>query len=103
MGSYTQYYLKIRTNEKIEQEELSKQFEGITKMDVERLGDEPIRWYNYDSDMKELSLKYPKAIFELTLIGEERGDNKRAYFKNGKVDLVNATIVYPPFDESRLS
>ena len=61
--------------------------------------DEPCKWYEFDKDMKEFSKKYPTILFTLKGEGEESGDLWIRYFKNGKVQVANARIVYPEFDE----
>lgn len=60
------------------------------------------KWYDHEKDMKEFSKKYPKIVFKLEGIGDERGDFWHKYFKNGKVQVCEGEIVYPPYRESEL-
>lgn len=63
---------------------------------------EPCKWYQHEEDMVRFSKEYPDTVFELTGEGEDAGDLWRKYFKNGKVQVCDAIITYPPFDESKL-
>lgn len=62
-----------------------------------------VKWYDHEKDMKKLSKEYPEHLFQLDGEGEEDGDIWRRYFKNGKMQDAEATVVYQPFDESKLS
>lgn len=64
--------------------------------------EEPTKWYESDSDMKELSKKYPLTIFVLEGEGEEHPDLWKKYFLNGKMQEAKAKITYDEFDESKL-
>lgn len=59
-------------------------------------------WYNYENEMKELSKKFPEALFKLHGEGEENGDIWDKYFKNGKMQVCKAAMTIPPYDESKL-
>jgi len=59
-------------------------------------------WRGFDSDMMQVSAKFPNVLFTLTGAGEEADDLWRAYFLDGKMQYVNAEIYYPPFDAEKL-
>lgn len=61
-----------------------------------------IKWYSSTGDVEDFSKKYPDALFILTGKGED-GDHWRLYAKDGKSQFGRGTIVYPEFDESKLS
>lgn len=66
--------------------------------------EEPRKWYNYKNNMKKLSLKFPDTYFLLYGVGEEQGDVWKAYFYNGEVQVIKATLTFkdePIFAEIR--
>lgn len=64
--------------------------------------EEEVKWYDHETHMREISRRYPTALFILTGKGEEPGDLWRAYFQNGLCQREEAVIVYGSFDPSRL-
>lgn len=60
------------------------------------------KWYEHQADLRQFSLKYPKALFVLKGNGEENDDMWIKYFKDGKCQTVKAKIVFDEFDESKL-
>lgn len=60
------------------------------------------KWYEYDTDMRSLSRVYPNYLFELTGDGEESEDNWKAYYLNGKSQVEQGILFYPPFDKEKL-
>ena len=73
---------------------------------IEQVGydpfDEEVTWRTFEMDMKNVSKRYPKSVFELSGEGESVCNLWKAYFKNGKVQMCKAKIVYDNFDESLL-
>ena len=61
-----------------------------------------VKWYDHEDDVKELSKKFPNSIFELTGEGEESVDLWVKYFKDGKMQVCGAKIVYDDYDESKI-
>ena len=60
------------------------------------------KWYNHDTEMLDLSKKFPNVIFKLHGEGEETGDIWDTYYKNGKMQHCQAEMVIAPYDESKL-
>jgi hypothetical protein len=63
---------------------------------------ESIKWYDHESDIKAFSKRFPDVVFTLHGEGEESGDIWVKYFKDGKMQKVEAQIVFAPFDEGQL-
>ena len=63
---------------------------------------EPIKWYEHEDEMKAFSKRFPYVVFTLRGEGEEAGDIWVKYFKNGKMQKVEAKIVFAAFDEGQL-
>ena len=64
--------------------------------------DDCIKWYDHEEHMKEVSLKFPDQLLVLEGDGEEQGDQWKAYYKNGKVQVCKAIITFEEFDEKKL-
>ena len=60
------------------------------------------KWYEHNTDMMEISKKYPNVVFVLHGEGEEAGDLWNAYYKNGKMQKCKGKITYDDFDEKEL-
>lgn len=63
---------------------------------------ESIKWYDHEIDMKAFSKRFPDVVFTLHGEGEESGDLWVKYFKDGKMQRVDAVISYAGFDEGQL-
>lgn len=61
------------------------------------------KWYNWEDDMLDLSIRFPDYVFRLFGDGEDRDDLWVAFFKNGLSYTVNLIVDIPPFDESKLA
>lgn len=61
------------------------------------------KWYDHEEDVSTFSKIYPDVIFELSGEGKESGDIWKKYFKNGKIQICNAKIIFDEFDESKLA
>jgi hypothetical protein len=66
------------------------------------LTEEPIKWYEYDENMREVSIKYPALLFTLHGEGEASDDLWCAYYQNGKCQRVDAEITYAPHDPTKM-
>lgn len=105
MGYYTKYSLEIIPNDYDANLELlleSESFCEYSPLISFMCGSRESKWYEHDDDMKKLSSKFPDKLFILSGHGEEDGDIWRKYYKNGKVQRVDAEIVFEEFDEDKL-
>ena len=111
MGYYTKFDLKINTKINQEQELQITNFlsNKIIKKSV-KISDhwddyleEEMKWYDYETDMTELSILFPDIVFELSGEGEESDDIWKQYFKSGKTQICNAIISFDKFDEAKLT
>lgn len=98
MGYYTRFNLEVIGHTNVDhEEEISNEFnEGYPMFEEEN------KWYDYQQDMKEYSLKYPELIFKLEGQGEQNEDIWKCYFKNGKMQECIAIITFDEYDESKL-
>jgi len=64
---------------------------------------ERLKWYSHEQDMKKFSEKYPDEVFKLQGEGEESGDVWIKYFRNGKVQVCKAVLVFEEYDPRKLS
>ena len=101
MSYYTNYTLST-TSRNEDREEIEETLNEISGYNIEFGWNDSCKWYNHEKHMKELSKIYPDTIFLLEGEGEESGDIWRKYFKNGKMQVCKAEIVFPAFDESKL-
>lgn len=54
------------------------------------------KWYEWETDFKVLSLKFPSAKLRLSGNGEENEDQWIAYAHGGRVQTVRAKITFDP-------
>ena len=111
MGYETRFKLTALTNRNYSQRDYLKVLAEIDPREFspeahsfEDEFEEPRTWYNYKDDMKKLSLKFPDIYFLLYGAGEEQGDVWKAYFCNGKAQIIKATLTFkdePLFAEIR--
>jgi hypothetical protein len=98
MGYYTYFKLNV-----IEGGDLNIDYQEELEEMIDYYLDDSIKWYDHENDMRKFSMKYPNVVFELTGEGEEAGDLWKEYYKNGKMQQCDAVIIYPDFDESKLT
>lgn len=96
MGYYTKYTLDDLTDEQ------SATLAELSACDNLYQLSEESKWYEHETDMLALSKLYPDTLFKLSGIGEEFPDAWIKYFKNGKMQVCEAIITYPPFNESEM-
>ena len=108
MGYYTIFKLSAKDSEITD--DMKKELSTINSyyFDNMNLIDELIegwfeaKWYEYERDVKILSLKFPTIVFILEGNGEESDDMWVAYFMNGKMQYEKAKITYNSFDPNKL-
>lgn len=61
-----------------------------------------VKWYEHHEDMLKVSKQFPDIVLKLEGVGEEFPDFWKAYYKNGKFQVVNGDIVFEEFDESKM-
>ena len=101
MGYSTTYTLST-TQGYDNQEEIEDFLQEISGYPIEFGWNDSCKWYDHEKHMKLLSRIYTETTFLLEGEGEESGDIWRKYFKNGKMQVCKAEIVFPAFDESKL-
>lgn len=101
MGYYTTYTLST-TQGYDNQEEIEEKLQEISGYSIGFGLNDSCKWYDHENHMKLLSKIYPETTFLLEGEGEESGDIWQKYFKNGKMQVCKAEIVFPAFDESKL-
>ena len=111
MGYETRFKLTALTNRNYSQRDYLKVLAEIDPLEFfpeadsfEKEFEESRKWYNYKSDMKKLSLKFPDTYFLLYGVGEEQGDVWKAYFYNGEVQIIKTILTFkdePIFAEIR--
>lgn len=102
MGYYTKYVISTKselTDEMVESLTNLTRYEFDTN-DNEMWAD--IKWYDYESEMKIFSSKFPNTIFIVKGQGEEQSDRWMEYWKNGKSQNAYLRIEYDEFDEDKL-
>ncbi len=98
MSYYTEYTLSAKGGN-INYEEVQKKLEEISGCKIKFDRNYPCKWYRHEKDMKVISKIYPDILFILEGIGEESEDMWMKYFKNGKMQVCKAEIVFPAFNE----
>lgn len=101
MGYYTDFRL-----EGVSEEIIKDINDTIFEMDVfysDGYCDSSMKWYNWTTDMKEFSKKYPLILIKLCGIGEDPEDIWEAYFRGGKMQMCWGRIEFDEFNEELLS
>lgn len=62
----------------------------------------PLKWYEYEEDMREISWAFPGWLFEIEGHGQELKDIWKTYFLDGKAQHAQGRIIFDEFDESKL-
>ena len=104
MGYYTRHVLEIIDGPN----SLIKDFIGEcgeAGFALEANGDclDDCKWYRHREDLTAFSKKHPEALFMLSGRGEETGDAWHEYYRNGKVQVCQAKLVYPKFNADLLA
>ena len=94
MGYYTRFDISSNSQEVIN-----------TINEVSGYGDvesDEIKWYHHKDHCITVSKMFPHELITVEGVGEEQGDQWKAYYKNGKMQHCKALITFEPFDESKL-
>lgn len=105
MGYYTDFTLTVEGSGAI-YGRLMEEKDRVTVSDDYELslgkflqyGQQEIKWYDYDKDMKSLSTRWPNILFILDGIGED-GKVWRAWYRNGRSAQVEPTFIPPDLDK----
>lgn len=97
MGYYTRFNLTEHGNS----EEVIARINEVSGHPYGVESDE-IKWYNWNEDIVKVSNLFPDTLITISGVGEEFPDMWIAYAKNGKIQVEEAIITYPPFDETKL-
>lgn len=109
MGYYTSFEISIEKHKS----DIDVEDTNFIKTVVKRLNEisdywfdedlsQCIKWYDWETHMRQLSSEYPSVLFIVNGVGEEEGDIWRAYMTDGKCHLERAQISFAPFDETKL-
>ena len=63
---------------------------------------EPIKWYDHENDLCEISSGSKDLIIKVEGFGDETGDIWIKYFHNGKLQVCNAITTFAPYDPYEL-
>ena len=102
MGYYTKYVISTKSELT---DEMVESLTNLTRYEFDTDGNEmwaDIKWYDYEFEMKEFSMKFPNTIFIVEGQGEEQSDRWMEYWKNGKSQNAYLRIEYDEFDEDKL-
>ena len=111
MGYYTNYNLKIKENKS----NLPDMIVEIMLLDALKKNQvigyaldenfercDSAKWYDHETELKEISIQIENVLFELHGEGEETMDQWYKYFENGKMQHCQAIVTYEPYDEQKL-
>lgn len=96
MGYYTRYDISENAQtvqEAIEEKSQYTFYSGQT---------EEVKWYDWQTHCKAVSMDFPNLVIRVEGVGEEQGDQWKAYIKNGKIQIVKARVTFEEFDEAKL-
>jgi hypothetical protein len=98
MSYYTTYELEIIENidENVDYEKEISEIVGYNPFE------DISKWYDHENIMKEFSEKHPNTLFKLIGTGEDNDDMWHIYFRNGKMQRIQAEIVFAEFEEDLL-
>lgn len=102
MGYYTKYVISTKSELN---DEMVNSIIDLTRYEFDTDGNKmwaDIKWYNYESEMKDFSTKFPNTIFIVEGQGEDQSDRWMEYWKNGKSQNAYLRIEYDEFDEDKL-
>ena len=99
MGYYTSHKLEIVKGD----DQFTNYQEEISKISgYPNVFDDSYKWYDREQNMREYSKQHPNTLFKLIGDGEENGDMWHEYYFNGKMQRVDAEIIFADFNEDKL-
>ena len=75
------------------------EFTGSTTSTRLTIETDEIKWYEWQTDLKELSVHFPHVTIDVEGYGEENGDIWRARVRNGEAEVVKAVLTFPDFKQ----
>jgi len=72
-------------------------FSGTTTSSRVTIETDEIKWYEWQTDLKELSVHFPHVTIDAEGYGEENGDIWKARVRNGEAEVVEAMLTFPDF------
>jgi hypothetical protein len=78
------------------------QYDGPYALDQDGSPYNDSTWYDYHEDMKRYSRAFPDHIFILKMDGEEPGDHRLSYYKNGRAQEAKITWAFESYDPEKL-
>ena len=72
-------------------------------IDIDGSPNDCVKWYDHETEMREISKKNPGVIFTLHGEGEESGDVWKKYFLDGKMQEAYGVITFDDFDSTKLT
>lgn len=105
MGYYTLYSLEVLNapDPTVIIQQLRKKCDyAEASLNENGSSEERLTWYDHEADLRAFSKKHPQLLFRLSGEGEESGDARDKYFKDGKMQECRAVTTKPPFDPSKL-
>ena len=96
MGYWTHHELKV------DEGDIGYHAEQIVKLTpyADIFDGEAVKWYDHEEHMRTYSKLHPETLFTLKGEGEEIEDVWIEYHKNGRMQRVEAQIVFEEFDEA---
>ncbi len=71
-------------------------------LDEDGNGQDSVKWYEFENDIKEFSSRFPTVEFEIYRDREESEDFEKMLVINGKSTSVMGVVEYPKFDRTKL-
>jgi hypothetical protein len=110
MGYNTSYSLEVLNTDDLTDDQRDAMWAETVDGDYTSLYDlaynpgnlDDMKWYSHEGDMRRISSKYPNVLFVLGGEGEESGDIWKAWFRNGVGIKVEAEILVPEPDLTKL-
>jgi hypothetical protein len=74
-------------------------FSGSTTSNRASFETDVIKWYEWKTDLKELSVHFPHVTIDVEGLGEDNGDIWKARVRNGETEVVEAVLTFPDFEQ----